>query len=193
MSANGRDETRQRVVRAARELFAENGFDNTTVREIADRVGLSDGALYYYFKSKREILLSVWEVPEGGGIESMRPNGELTPARLDEIVKAMFQMGMTNSRLFRLMNREVLSGDRTASALRAQNRAVLRKVLYDHIVTLFPPAESEVRAEAALAVITGASMQYQIRVEAGLADEPPREFVGGLQRRVRQVVFAGAA
>ncbi len=193
MSANGRDETRQRVVRAARELFAENGFDNTTVREIADRVGLSDGALYYYFKSKREILLSVWEVPEGGGIESMRPNGELTPARLDEIVKAMFQMGMTNSRLFRLMNREVLSGDRTASALRAQNRAVLRKVLYDHIVTLFPPDESEVRAEAALAVITGASMQYQIRVEAGLADEPPREFVGGLQRRVRQVVFAGAA
>ena len=49
----GREDTRRRILEAARELFGTDGFDCTTVRQIASAVGITDAALYYHFKSKR--------------------------------------------------------------------------------------------------------------------------------------------
>jgi len=39
-------------------LFAERGYDQTSLREIADRLGVDKAALYYHFKTKEEILAS---------------------------------------------------------------------------------------------------------------------------------------
>jgi len=43
-------------VRAALELFAEQGYDNTTVVEIAERAGLTKSSFFRYFPDKREVL-----------------------------------------------------------------------------------------------------------------------------------------
>lgn len=40
----------------SRRLFSERGYHRTTVRDIAERVGVTDGALYRHFRSKRELL-----------------------------------------------------------------------------------------------------------------------------------------
>lgn len=190
MTPPPRDGTRQRVLEAARELFGRQGFDHTTVREIAQQVGLTDGALYYHFKSKREILMSVWEVPEGGGITSVKPDGPLSRERLDVLVAAAIDFSRNNDSLLRLMAREVLSGDKTAIALRGQNRSVIRKVMYDHIVTLHGPAEAEVRAEAVVAVIIGALMKRQLESGAAQPALTDTEFRTQLQRWVARLVFA---
>ena len=50
---------RDEIMQAAKELFLELGYDSTTIRRIADRVGISAPALYLYFKDKDELLLAV--------------------------------------------------------------------------------------------------------------------------------------
>lgn len=48
--------TRERILAVALELFTERGYDKTSLREIADRIGVTKAALYYYFPSKQKIL-----------------------------------------------------------------------------------------------------------------------------------------
>ena len=49
-------ERRERLVRLAAELFAEKGYQATTVRNIADEAGILSGSLYHHFDSKESIV-----------------------------------------------------------------------------------------------------------------------------------------
>jgi AcrR family transcriptional regulator len=49
-------DTRERILAVANELFIEQGYEGTSLREIADRLGITKAALYYHFRSKDEIL-----------------------------------------------------------------------------------------------------------------------------------------
>src|SRR3989442_9662345 len=50
------EETRRQILDTALTLFRERGFEDTTMRDIAGRAGLSLGAAYYYFDSKEAIV-----------------------------------------------------------------------------------------------------------------------------------------
>ena len=50
--------TRERLVRAALELFTEQGYDNTTVAQIAERAGLTKTTFFRHFPDKREVLFA---------------------------------------------------------------------------------------------------------------------------------------
>lgn len=50
------DATRHEILMAAAQLFAEKGYSECNLRELADRVGMKAGSFYYHFKSKEEIL-----------------------------------------------------------------------------------------------------------------------------------------
>jgi AcrR family transcriptional regulator len=52
----GSEETRRQILDTALALFRERGFEETTIRDIAGRAGLSLGAAYYYFNSKEAIV-----------------------------------------------------------------------------------------------------------------------------------------
>lgn len=54
--------TRERIIRAALEVFADKGLHGATVVEIAKAAGITGGALYRYFDSKEEILQAVVDV-----------------------------------------------------------------------------------------------------------------------------------
>ena len=49
-------ELRQLILKGAMEVFLEEGFENTSIRKIADRIEYSPGTIYVYFKDKDEIL-----------------------------------------------------------------------------------------------------------------------------------------
>jgi len=53
--------SREGILQAALELFAERGFTQTPVRAIAERAGVSQGLMYNYFDSKTELLLAIFE------------------------------------------------------------------------------------------------------------------------------------
>ncbi|MFJ1972273.1 TetR/AcrR family transcriptional regulator [Streptomyces sp. NPDC087903] len=55
-----RGNTRQRIQDVALELFAEQGYEKTSLREIAERLDVTKAALYYHFKTKEEIIVSLF-------------------------------------------------------------------------------------------------------------------------------------
>lgn len=56
-----RGDTRRRIQDVALELFAEQGYEKTSLREIAERLDVTKAALYYHFKTKEDILVSVFD------------------------------------------------------------------------------------------------------------------------------------
>jgi AcrR family transcriptional regulator len=56
-----RTDTRARIHQVALEVFAERGWEAATLREIAERLGITRPALYYHFPSKEDILASIHE------------------------------------------------------------------------------------------------------------------------------------
>lgn len=58
------DETRQRILSAARACFADQGYAATTNRTIADRAGLTAAAVYHHFGKKPELMLAVHRATE---------------------------------------------------------------------------------------------------------------------------------
>jgi AcrR family transcriptional regulator len=53
--------TRRELLRVARELFTERGYAGTTLDEVADRTGVTKGALYHHFRDKLELFRAVFE------------------------------------------------------------------------------------------------------------------------------------
>lgn len=52
-------DTRDRILDIALELFTVKGYEKTSLREIAERLGFSKAAIYYHFKSKEDILFAL--------------------------------------------------------------------------------------------------------------------------------------
>ena len=54
-------DTRQRALDVALELFTEQGYEKTSLREIADRLGIKKASLYYHFPSKEALLAGIMD------------------------------------------------------------------------------------------------------------------------------------
>lgn len=85
-------DTRERVLDAALDLFVDQGFDATSIREIAERVGVTKAALYYYFPSKADMLMALHARLHALGRDALKRFGDepvtltLWGELLDEIV-----------------------------------------------------------------------------------------------------------
>src|SRR5271166_2308364 len=55
----GGGSTRDRILDVALDLFTEQGFDGTSLREIAEQLGVTKAAIYYHFASKDDILMAL--------------------------------------------------------------------------------------------------------------------------------------
>ena len=54
-----RDDRRTQIFEAGARLFAEKGYERTSLREVADVLGVTKPALYYYFRSKETLLFEI--------------------------------------------------------------------------------------------------------------------------------------
>ena len=74
-------DTRERLETAALDLFAENGYEETTVAQIAERAGLNRATFFRHFADKREVLFGGEDVLAGlfaDGIRAASPEATLT-------------------------------------------------------------------------------------------------------------------
>ena len=60
------EQTVEKILDAAAALFAEKGYQSTTLQDIIDATGLSKGAVYHHFRSKEEMLEKGGQQLEGG-------------------------------------------------------------------------------------------------------------------------------
>lgn len=81
-------DTRQRILEAALELFAEKGYAGTSMADLGRRLGITKAALYYHFTGKGDILEALVAAPMAGyaalaGTAATRPPEELLGAIVD--------------------------------------------------------------------------------------------------------------
>ncbi|MFB6711302.1 MULTISPECIES: TetR/AcrR family transcriptional regulator [unclassified Streptomyces] len=100
-----RGNTRQRIQDVALELFAEQGYEKTSLREISERLDVTKAALYYHFKTKEDILVSIFE-DLNRPVEELIVWGRDRPHTLEtkkEILRRYSEALTTAAPLFRFM------------------------------------------------------------------------------------------
>ncbi len=103
--ARGRSDTRARIKNVALELFAEQGYDKTSLREIAERLDVTKAALYYHFKSKEDIVRSLVE-DYFGQIDALIAWAKSQPRTADtrgEILSRYVRIVADGSDVFRML------------------------------------------------------------------------------------------
>ncbi|MEE1773739.1 helix-turn-helix domain containing protein [Streptomyces sp. JV185] len=100
-----RSNTRQRIQDVALELFAEQGYEKTSLREISERLDVTKAALYYHFKTKEDILVSIFD-DLNRPIEELLAWGKEQPRTLEtkkEILSRYSEALAAAAPLFRFM------------------------------------------------------------------------------------------
>ena len=101
-------DTRQEILDAALVLFADQGYDKTSLREIAEQVGVTKAALYYHFPSKEEILVALFEpvaTMQDQLLEDLRNDVLLDPATWMPALERILGAVLENRRLWSLLER----------------------------------------------------------------------------------------
>jgi AcrR family transcriptional regulator len=172
-------ETREKILDVALELFAQNGYDKTSLRDIAERLGITKAALYYYFERKEEILLELHLRMHQFGSDMLDqieqvPDGPARlaawPAMLDRLME------------FMIANRELMSlHHRNPSAIGAlhdnERNRLENEVLEERLIRMLSsasiPLEQRVRMACSIGIIT------ELFTDSGAAfdDVPVEQFV----------------
>ena len=166
--AHVRPDTRQRIQSVALELFAEQGYDKTSLREIAERLGVTKAALYYHFKSKEDIVSSLVQ-DYFGQIDELVAWGRTlpeTPASRAEVLRRYFDIVAGGSEVFRMLQHNQASVNSMAAA---KHRSELFRERMDSLVSLLTepdaPLASQLRAAVALASVSFGCMFYADRAD----------------------------
>ena len=101
------DDNRAGILTAAARLFAERGFANVSVRDIAEAAGVTHPLIYYHWRSKQELLAAVLDLDQSRMREvAAEPH---TTARAE--VLSLLEEGVSNNRLYMLtLARALLDG-----------------------------------------------------------------------------------
>ena len=120
--------TQHRILRAAESLFARQGYDSTTIDQVARSAGLTKGAVYYFFKNKAELFCTI--VDEGVGyiekeccamLEARRSTREIA----QDVIAFYVNISYDNASLFL-----ILFGSRSADPdIRAMFDERIRRLL----------------------------------------------------------------
>ncbi|NLU67908.1 TetR family transcriptional regulator [Streptomyces sp. HNM0574] len=166
--------TRQRLLDAALETFAEEGFGRSTVERVCERAGYTRGAFYSNFSSLDELFLAMWEQRSTAMREDLRRTlaEETAAATPEEALRSALAAVPVDDAWYRV------TAEFTAHALRnpalrrvtaAREHAVL-DALVPHVVAALARAGRRVPDEAALghalvAVHDGTTVQVLLEPE----------------------------
>jgi AcrR family transcriptional regulator len=160
---------RERILDVALELFNDRGYEKTSLREIADRLGVTKAALYYHFESKEDILLELHLRLHALGrtmIDQLSAveHGEATtlwPVLMDELIDEV----LANRALFFLhqRNQSAFEQIQDNERHRAENEDIeerFRRFLADPAVPLAQRVRVASSIGAVMAALMGSDSMY---------------------------------
>lgn len=175
--ADRRRATEARILDSARELFAEKGFDRTTIRAVAATASVDPALVIQYFGSKRELFSQAVRV-------SPAP---LTAADTDELVDQLLTSlslklgGLPEGTL--AMLRSMLTDQAVADHVRATLGGQIESV-----GAALPTAENpEVRAALVVTTLLGVTIGHQLLGLASLREAPADHIVALLRPALKSL------
>ena len=128
------------ILDAAQKLFAENGFDGTSVRDIAQEAGVNVAMISYYFGSKEKLMEAVFEQKSNDTrikVEALLLNGHLTNIeKVNLLIDDYVDKFIAQQQFHRIMIRAQLVEKDTAVAcfiyeLKKRNLLSIKKLIQD--------------------------------------------------------------
>ncbi len=181
-------DTRQRILDAALDLFIEQGFDGTSLRQIAEQLGVTKAALYYHFESKDDILLALhMQLHEFGREALLRMATETVTLEMwGELLDEMVDQMLAQRKIFLMHERnqaaleKLHSEQHEAEHEDIQNQ--FRRVLADTRI----PIEDRVRMSASFGVLFSS-----LFLSGDAFSSTTNEELGNLLRRILHDVLFG--
>jgi len=185
-----RGDTRARIQQVALELFAEQGYERTSLREIAERLAVTKAALYYHFKSKEDIVRSFTEDYFGridaliGWGREQPPGAPTARELLDRYITIVLESG----EVFRFLerNQATIHGTEDGKHRFTQFRPRLA-ALMDIITGPGAPPRSRIRAAAAIFAVSTSCMFFM--KDAPEAELDPLLSAAPTQEELREIVL----
>jgi AcrR family transcriptional regulator len=161
-------DTRARIQQIALELFAEQGYEKTSLREIAERLDVTKAALYYHFKSKEDIVRSLVE-DYFGQIDALIAWAKTQPRDAqtrDELLSRYVRIVADGSDVFKMLHHNQAAVNTLASA--KERGAVFRErmtALVDVLADSDAGMSARLRATMALGGVSVGWMFFADQVE----------------------------
>ena len=164
--------TRERIQRVSLELFIEQGYEKTSLREIAERLGVTKAALYYHFKTKDDILSSYFE-DFGNAVNELidwaegQPKG---PKLRREILRRYMELIIDRHQMIRFFHENPPTMRRLDTKNSFKSRmGALHRLMYE------PGASLEIRVRAFQAIMTVHTSWFVFFEEEGNDQEALRD------------------
>jgi AcrR family transcriptional regulator len=178
------EDTRQRILAVSAELFVEQGYDGTSLREIAERLGVTKAALYYHFSSKEQIFRALLEPAKDligqlhGRLEAARDVEEWANA-LEWVVTRVFD----NRNVFRLIARNRHAADGIIDEFAHD---LMHAQLHERVEKAAEAASSDLAEQVRMIAALGAVTGFDDWAPTLLQEAPPEvleaELVGSTRR-----------
>jgi len=118
------ERTRRRILASALSLFVRKGYERTTFTDIAERLKMTKGAVYWHFESKERLLVELVDealVKFRRKIDETMPSGELTFPKVADMMVRAAQRVVENAKdaaFFRLMKCQIRWSDDSMAKVR---------------------------------------------------------------------------
>ncbi len=109
---NEETNTEQAILKAAEELFLEQGFEQTTTKQIAQRAGCNQALLHYYYRTKDNLFVQIFEEKAkfiATHFLDINLTAQTLEERISQMVELHFELFRKNPRLVPFLLKEVLS------------------------------------------------------------------------------------
>lgn len=160
-AADGAASTRDQLLDAASTLFSEKDFDAVSVKEIADRSGVTYSAIYHYFGDKRSLFIASYvRRLEGiaGRLRTQLQTGATPEERIYNFMLEQCRVQAESGNLL-LIQRQLIAGDEHAMRAIAAQTAFPEQIdaFVDEIACICGPEQAEERAIDLYATVFGYS------------------------------------
>lgn len=139
--------TIEKLLSAAGVLFMQNGYEHTSMQEIAERCGVTRGALYHHFSSKEGILEALCALHHAGKREVFAPilEDSVTPAaeRLRILISLLREYEGDNPAYFKIYLRMHASNEPDKLMLKGRLRQYRRQMFLDYVAPLLQAGRDE--------------------------------------------------
>ncbi len=189
-AGDGSSSTRERILDIALELFTAEGYDKTSLRDIAERLGTTKAALYYHFERKEDILMELHLRLHALGREALERLDDLEDgqARADawpEIIDRFIDQVIDNRELVLLHQRnqralEQLTDNERHRADNDDLEEQFRRILASPAI----PLDRRVRMASSISAIVGVLATG----EALFGDVPMTELAEEVRGAVRDLL-----
>ena len=183
-------QTRERILDVAQELFTQQGYDKTSLRDIAERLQITKAALYYYFERKEDILIELHLRLEELGANLLdeleaAPDGPARAAIWPRLANEMIDFMVENRELILLHNRNRNAFESLDARGLGEGRDVQRR--FERILSSSAmPLRERIRMAAMVGVIT------EVFAESAAAFEgvPPEQLAELVREAITDLITA---